>query len=181
MTPGFTKAREAGMSHSVTWFQIQGQDPAALHKFYTDVFAWKLSPMPDASMMVKKEKDGIAGGIGQSPSGGPSVSIYVTCDDIDAQLAKAEAAGGKTALSKSELPEGMGYIAGFTDPAGNYIGLWQSAKPASKKQSKAKAPKEKKPAKAAKAAKPEKAEKPEKADKKAKKADKKAKKASKKS
>jgi predicted enzyme related to lactoylglutathione lyase len=165
------------MSHSVTWFQIQGQDPAALHKFYTDVFAWKLSPLPDASMRVEKQKDGIAGGIGQSPSGAPSVSIYVTCDDIDAQLAKAEAAGGKTALSKSELPDGMGYIAGFTDPAGNFIGLWQSAKPAQKKQSKAKAPKEKKPAKAAKADKPEKQGK---ADKKAKKADKKAKKADKK-
>lgn len=151
------------MSHSVTWFQIQGQDPAALHKFYTDVFSWTLSPLPDASMMVNKEKDGIPGGIGKSPSGSPNVSIYVTCDDIDAQLAKAEAAGGKTALSKSELPGGMGYIAGFTDPAGNFIGLWQSAPPVEKKQRAAKEPKKK-------------AEKAAKADKKAKKADKKAKK-----
>lgn len=121
------------MSHPVTWFQIHGAEGAPLQKFYADVFAWKMAPSPDGSMMmVSKEKRGIDGGVGPSQNGQPSVTVYIDCDDIDAQLAKIEAAGGKVAMPKMELPAGMGHIAGFTDPAGNWIGLWSAPKKAAK-------------------------------------------------
>jgi predicted enzyme related to lactoylglutathione lyase len=141
------------MPYPVTWFQIQGKEASGLQRFYADAFAWKMAPSPDGTMaMVEKEKGGISGGIGPSQSGAPSVAVYVECDDIDAQLAKIGALGGKTALPKTELPAGMGWIAGFEDPAGNWIGLWappkkaekKTAKPAKKAAEKA----EKKPAKA---------------------------------
>jgi predicted enzyme related to lactoylglutathione lyase len=139
------------MSHPVNWFQIRGQDAGALHKFYTDVFRWKLMASPDPSMMfVEKEKGGISGGIADG-QGSAGVSVYVACEDVDLQLAKVEAAGGKTTMSKVELPSGMGFIAGFTDPAGNFIGLWapapkSSAKKADKKEQKKAAKKDRKAA-----------------------------------
>ncbi len=173
------------MSHPVNWFQIRGQDAGALHKFYTDVFRWKLMASPDPSMMfVEKEKGGISGGIADG-QGSTGVSVYVACEDVDLQLAKVEAAGGKTTMSKVELPSGMGFIAGFTDPAGNFIGLWAPApklraKKADKKEQKKAAKKDKKAAEK----KPEKKadKKPEKnADKKAEKKTDKKKKGTKKS
>ena len=118
------------MSHPVTWFQIQGQDASVLQKFYGDAFAWKMGASPDGTMMmVQKEKGGIGGGIGPSQNGAASVTVYVECSDIDAQLAKITALGGKQMLPKTELPAGMGHIAGFADPAGNWVGLWAPARP----------------------------------------------------
>jgi predicted enzyme related to lactoylglutathione lyase len=103
-----------------------------LHGFYKKVFGWRMQPTPGQPdyQMVEKEADGIAGGVGASQDGSTNVTVYVNCDDIDAQLGAIEAAGGKRAMPKLELPGGMGWIAGFHDPAGNWIGLWQPPRPA---------------------------------------------------
>jgi predicted enzyme related to lactoylglutathione lyase len=136
------------MAHPVTWFQISGRDGNALQQFYKQVFGWQMNPSPDGSMaMVSPEQpDGIAGGIGPSMDGNPSVAVYVNCDDVDEQLAKIEAAGGRTAMSKTELPAGMGFIAGFIDPGGNWVGLWTPGKDTATPPPAAKKPAAKKPA-----------------------------------
>ncbi|MFO0569678.1 MAG: VOC family protein [Polyangiaceae bacterium] len=114
------------MGHPVNWFQVSGLDGNALENFYKKVFAWKTMPSPDGSMaMVSPEEGGIAGGVGPSMNGAPQVTFYVGVADVDAHLKKIEKAGGKVAMPKMELPAGMGFIAGFTDPAGNWVGLWQ--------------------------------------------------------
>jgi hypothetical protein len=55
-----------------------------------------------------------------------------------------------------DLPGGMGRIAGFLDPEGNWVGLWEPGKPAKKaapaKKASAKKAAKKKPAKKAKKA-----------------------------
>jgi predicted enzyme related to lactoylglutathione lyase len=145
------------VAHPVTWFQISGRDGAALEAFYKKVFDWKMNPAPDGSMqMVEPEDGGIPGGVGASRDGTHSVTIYANVDDIAAQLKKIQDSGGEVAMPPMELPEGMGWIAGFTDPAGNWVGLWQPGKTAEppraakKKQSTKKASKAvaKKPARA---------------------------------
>jgi predicted enzyme related to lactoylglutathione lyase len=139
------------VAHPVTWFQISGRDGAALEAFYKDIFDWKMSPSPDGTMaMVAAEKGGIPGGVGASRDGNASVSVYANVDDIAAHLKKVQDAGGQVAMPPMELPEGMGWIAGFIDPAGNWVGLWQPGKPppAAKRASKRAA--KKAPAKAAK-------------------------------
>jgi predicted enzyme related to lactoylglutathione lyase len=163
------------MAHPVTWFQIQGDDSQALQDFYKNVFGWRMNPAPDGSgmAMVQGEKGGIQGGIGKSMTGGPSVSVYIDTGKLEEQLAAIEKAGGKTAMQPMDLPPGMGRIAGFIDPGGNWIGLWDSgqqakapraraaakrtakkgarkaAKPAAKKGAAKKAPAKKAPAKKA--------------------------------
>jgi predicted enzyme related to lactoylglutathione lyase len=131
------------VAHPVTWFQISGKDGAALEDFYKKIFDWKMTSSPDGSMqMVDAEEGGIPGGIGPSRDGSHSVTVYANVDDIAAQLKKIQDAGGEIAMPPMELPQGMGWIAGFTDPAGNWVGLWQPGKPPEAP------PKAKKPAKA---------------------------------
>lgn len=114
------------MGHPVNWFQVSGSDGKSLQDFYKKIFAWKMSPSPDGSMMmVAREEGDIDGGIAKSMDGQSGVTVYVGVADIDAHLKKIAKAGGKTAMPKMELPAGMGFIAGFNDPAGNWIGLWQ--------------------------------------------------------
>jgi predicted enzyme related to lactoylglutathione lyase len=118
------------LAHPVTWFQISGKDGAALEAFYKNIFDWKMRPSPDGSMaMVDPEKGGIAGGVGPSRDGNPNVTVYANVDDIAAHLKRIQDGGGQIAMPPMELPEGMGWIAGFTDPAGNWVGLWQPGKP----------------------------------------------------
>jgi predicted enzyme related to lactoylglutathione lyase len=116
------------MANPVNFFQITAADGGPLQAFYKKVFSWKMSAGPSGMMMVASEKGGIAGGVGASQNGGASVAVYVDVPDVSAHLTKVEQAGGKTAMPPMELPGGMGTIAGFFDPAGNWIGLWQAAK-----------------------------------------------------
>ncbi|MBE7480342.1 MAG: VOC family protein [Polyangiaceae bacterium] len=137
------------MGHPVNWFQVSGSDGKSLQDFYKKIFAWRMSPSPDGSMMmVAKEEGGIEGGISKSMDGQSGVTFFVSVADIDAHLKKIAKAGGTIAMPKLKLDAGMGFIAGFRDPAGNWIGLWQAGKaPAPKKAAKA-APKATPPAKA---------------------------------
>src|SRR5687768_4159502 len=119
------------MGNPVNWFQIQGQDMKSLQSFYKKVFEWKMQAAPDGSpcAMVSPETGGIAGGIGATMDGAANnVAVYVGVDNIKGHLKKIEKAGGRKAMDVMELPQGMGFIAGFVDPAGNWIGLWQPGK-----------------------------------------------------
>lgn len=119
------------MANPVSFFQIQGGDAKGLTAFYKKVFGWKMAPAKDSGgmMMVAAETGGIAGGIGASMDGNKSVSVYVSVTDLERNLAKIKAAGGQPAMDPFELPGGMGRIAGFIDPVGNWIGLWDPGQP----------------------------------------------------
>jgi uncharacterized protein len=123
------------MAHPVTWFQISGRDGSRLQSFYREVFGWRIKPSHDGTMgMVSADKPGgIAGGVGASQNGNPSVAIYVNVKDLNAHLQKIEAAGGRTTMPPMDLPAGMGAIAGFADPEGNWVGIWQPPKKAAKR------------------------------------------------
>jgi uncharacterized protein len=114
------------MAHPVTWFQISGKDGKKLLGFYRKAFGWRMQPTPGQPdfHMVERELDGISGGVGASMDGNSGVTVYVTVADVRAHMKKIQAAGGLPAMPPMELPGGMGWIAGFTDPAGNWVGLW---------------------------------------------------------
>ena len=112
------------MSHPVTWFQIQGPSGDPLKSFYQSVFGWKLNPMPDGMAMVAPDAPhGIAGGVGASRDGAAGVSVFIEVDELSDALGKVSAAGGTPAMDPMDLGE-MGRIAGFLDPANNWIGIW---------------------------------------------------------
>jgi predicted enzyme related to lactoylglutathione lyase len=140
------------MSNPVNWFHITAKDDEGLTKFYGEAFDWKMSAGPGGMAFADTGKGGIPGGIAAPMDGSEhsKIEMYVDTHNIDEQLARIEKAGGRPAGFKHDLPEGMGAISGFIDPAGNFVGLWQRppAPPAAPKKAARKAAK-----KAAKAAK----------------------------
>lgn len=116
------------MANPVTWFEITGNDPIKLQKFYSDVFGWKLSP-PVAEMgnysILDNEGRGIAGGIGGSMGGPNRVTVYIEVEDPQAYLDKATKSGATVLMPVMNVTEGV-TIAMFSDPEGNTIGLLKS-------------------------------------------------------
>jgi hypothetical protein len=118
------------MGQPVAFFEIVSPDAERARKFYTEMFGWTAQADPDmggyALVDTNAGEGAVGGGIG-APSGpgeGPSVKIYMRVDDLDAHLDRAERLGGKRLVPPTDLPEGYGRFAIFTDPDGNQVGLW---------------------------------------------------------
>jgi len=119
-------------NHSIVHVEIPALDPTKAGTFYADLFNWNIKVDPSFDYHMFQVEPGPAGGfvkVGEHP-GQPSykpgeVLIYVSTDDIDATLAKAESLGGKILVPKTEIPQ-TGWFAFFSDPTGNRIGLFTS-------------------------------------------------------
>jgi predicted enzyme related to lactoylglutathione lyase len=112
------------MAHPVSFFQIQGNDPRALIKFYQKAFGWRGTPAPDGSSMIAAETGGIPGAVGPSSNGSAHLAVYITVDNVTQHLARAKRAGARIAMPETRLPADLGSIGGIIDPAGNWVGLW---------------------------------------------------------
>jgi len=116
------------MAHAVVHFEIGGPDAAALTKFYGELFGWKIDANnPMNYPIVFGMEGGIGGGLPQTQDGKPSVTVYVSVDDIHAALNKAVELGGSKALDVMDARDGAPTLAGFLDPDGNFIGLIEPA------------------------------------------------------
>lgn len=119
-------------NHPIVHVEIPAQDTAAASKFYAEAFGWNIQHDPTFNYYMFQADPGPGGGFVQIGGMGDNkqgeVLIYIGTDDIDASLAKVEAAGGKTLQPKSEIPN-VGWFAYFTDPAGNRIALYTSMQP----------------------------------------------------
>ena len=110
------------MSKPVVWFEILGKDAGKLQEFYGGLFGWKFQQMPEMEYGMVEHSDGIGGGVGKAPEGPGWVTVYVASDDVEADLAKANAAGATTLMPPMGIPSG-GTIAVFADPEGHPVGL----------------------------------------------------------
>jgi hypothetical protein len=113
------------MGSPVVHFEINSQNPAALHEFYGDLFDWKIHIVPEMGYgMVDTQGRGIDGGIG--PSKGPNqVTFYIEVDDLKETITRIEEAGGKIVVPVTEVT-GVVTFAQFADPDGNVVGLVKS-------------------------------------------------------
>ena len=108
----------------VIHFEIVGKDGAALQRFYSDLFAWKLNTdNPGGYGMTSPDATGVVVGIGDSPNGGAGhVTGYVAVDDVEATLARATELGGTVIMPK--FSPGPGAVLGLlADPEGHVIGV----------------------------------------------------------
>jgi uncharacterized protein len=114
--------------HAIAHIEFSAASPKEAAGFYTELFGWKHQEMPGDYWMFDTGSN-LGGGYNPVGSGGlydvkpGEVLVYVSTDDIDASLAKAEALGGKTITGKSPIP-GIGWYAIFEDPTGNKVGLY---------------------------------------------------------
>jgi len=111
------------VANQVSWFEVTGEDGEKLRQFYGGLFGWKIdADNPMQYGVVEGADGGIGGGIGQAQNGGKQVTFYVSVDDPQAYLDKAERLGGKTIVPVTEIPN-MATIAQLADPEGNVVGI----------------------------------------------------------
>jgi predicted enzyme related to lactoylglutathione lyase len=113
----------------VVHFEIVGDDPEALAKFYRDVFGWKVQkwegPIDYWLIQTGEESEpGIDGGLGKRTQPGESTTNTIDVDDVDAFVAKIKKGGGKVVNPKHAVP-GVGWLAYCEDPDGNLFGMMQ--------------------------------------------------------
>lgn len=122
------------LPNPVVHFEIMGKNEKQTQKWYSDMFGWKIDPMPmgpgDETYGIVGAQDGkgIGGGVGGSREGQqPSARVYIEVDDPRAYMEKIEKAGGKVVLPVSDMPmpgSDTPLVLGmFADPDGNVIGL----------------------------------------------------------
>ncbi len=112
------------------WFEIPAADFERAVGFYEKVFATRLvrDKFGPADMAVfPYEGQSVSGAVmrgeGYKPATEGSVVYLSAGDDLSAPLARVPAAGGRVAIPKTALPEGMGYFAQLIDSEGNRVGL----------------------------------------------------------
>lgn len=151
------------MGQAVVHFQIGAIDDQAAVRFYTQLFGWTATPVPDMPYhsVLTESPLGIAGGIAKVDHENEAVvSIFIEVEHVEEILGQAENLGAKVIMSATPVMPGL-TLGMFLDPQGRTIGLVHDARPrpqavaepAMKKEPAKKAAKKKAPMKPAKAAK----------------------------
>jgi predicted enzyme related to lactoylglutathione lyase len=111
------------MGNPVAWFEVTGRDGAALQRFYSELFDWKIDANNPQKYGVVDTGGGIGGGVGKAQDGSSgAVTFYVDTNDVAGHLKQAEAAGGTIVMPETEIMEGT-VIGLFADPEGHVVGL----------------------------------------------------------
>lgn len=117
------------MGQPVVHFEVFGKDGERLQGFYSDMFGWEIdSDNPMNYGLVSRDQNtspdgiGIGGGIGSGQEGQSYVTFYVSVDDVEAGLQKAESLGGSRVMGPMEVMDQL-TIGLFNDPEGHMIGL----------------------------------------------------------
>ncbi|HWI72513.1 MAG TPA: VOC family protein [Baekduia sp.] len=112
------------------WVDLTTPDVDAAAAFYGDVFGWTVREvMPGAYAYFERDGDPVAGlaplGEEQRAAGmPPSWSMYVSVEDADDAVARAESLGGTVAVAPLAI-EGAGRMAAVADPGGGVVLLWE--------------------------------------------------------
>jgi hypothetical protein len=124
------------MSGRVVHFEIPFDDQERANAFYTEVFGWTMTPMPEMSYVLAttgpsdegppSEPGFVNGGLLQRGRPVTAPVLVLDVEDIDAALDTIEASGGKRVTDRQAVGD-MGFSAYFTDSEGNLVGLWQNA------------------------------------------------------
>lgn len=106
------------------WYELMSPDPDAAKAFYDSVVGWDIEPQPAGEMdyrMIRRSDGGNAGGVLRitpemaSHGARPTWLGYINVADVDSTAASIEAAGGKTQMAPTDIPN-VGRIAMLTDP-----------------------------------------------------------------
>ena len=118
--------------NAVNWFEIPVTDLERAKKFYgkmLDVEMVDMPPMGNGSQMAafpwEQGAPFAAGGLMKSEGYEPSATgtvVYFTCDDLNVELGRVEANGGKVVFPKTSIGD-HGFVAHVMDTEGNRVAL----------------------------------------------------------
>lgn len=112
--------------HAIVHIEFPVTDQEAAGKFYSELFGWQFHAAPELDYAMFAPQEGPGGGFPRADGRLYEINrplVYVSTDDIEASLAKAETLGGATVMPKTEIP-GQGWFAIFSDPDGNNVALY---------------------------------------------------------
>ncbi len=113
-----------------SWQELVTQDPAASKAFYTGLLGWSTEDMdmPNGTYTMFKTGERYVGGLMKPPAEKGDVPTmwigYITVEDLDATVAKAQELGASVCMPPTEVP-GKGRFAGLSDPQGAPIAFWE--------------------------------------------------------
>jgi predicted enzyme related to lactoylglutathione lyase len=111
------------MSNPVLQWQIVASDPAAVTRFYGDLFGWKATTANALGYRQIETGAGISGGVWPAPADAQSfVQLFIGVQDVEQTVAQAVRLGAKTIVPPSLLPDGD-HIAILQDPTGITFGV----------------------------------------------------------
>jgi predicted enzyme related to lactoylglutathione lyase len=126
------------MSGRVVHFEVPFDDGDRARSFYEEAFGWQVMEMPEMGYTIvmtgpsndsgPTEAGFINGGMlsrEQAATSGPVLVLDV--DSIETTLERIGGLGGSTVVGKTPVGD-MGFAAYFTDPEGNVVGLWETAR-----------------------------------------------------
>ena len=117
------------MTHNICHVEIPTTDFDKAKTFYSNLFGWKITAMPNMDYLAFETGATPGGGFNKvdkvASAGEQGVLIYVSVDDIQGSLAKIMELGGNVVKEKTEIPN-LGWYALFVDPEGNLLGIFQA-------------------------------------------------------
>ena len=111
-----------------SWNELMTSDVSGAKSFYREMFGWNMhdDPMPKGTYTTLKVGDNMIGGIMNIPTKAkgvpPTWGSYVTVDDVDAQVKRAESLGGKVMVPPQDIPD-VGRFAVISDPQGAMLNI----------------------------------------------------------
>ena len=111
-----------------SWSELLVNDVDTAIGFYTDVIGWEIEEMemPEGKYYVLKSGGEPVGGIMKKPEDAEKMpdfwGTYITVDNVDATLTKAEEAGGKAVYPPMDVP-GVGRMCAITDRSGAMVSI----------------------------------------------------------
>jgi predicted enzyme related to lactoylglutathione lyase len=115
------------------WFELQTTDVAAAKQFYTALFGWTTEEMNMPGMpytVISAAGEQVAGMMAIPPEAKgmpPLWGIYVSVDDADAAIKKAQQLGGAVVVPPTDIPT-VGRFAVIRDPQGAMLSVITYAK-----------------------------------------------------
>ncbi len=103
----------------IDYVELPGGDPPATKRFYAEAFGWRFV---DYGPTYAAFDEGLEGGFQADAAEAPSAPLVVLwADDLEAMLAKVQAAGGAVTRPIFPFPGGRRFH--FRDPAGNELAV----------------------------------------------------------
>ncbi len=107
-----------------SWFELMTGDVEGAKKFYAQLLGWTLEEFPmeqgESYWVVKVGDEGVAGMMKTPPAAAgvpPHWGVYITVDDVDTTVKKAEKLGAKILVPPTDIPQ-VGRFATLQDPQG---------------------------------------------------------------
>jgi predicted enzyme related to lactoylglutathione lyase len=132
------KVSSRPLQGSHIWYELITPDPDAAKAFYDAVAGWDIELQPAGEMdyrMIRRSDGGNAGGVMRLTDemrqhGARPVWLgYVGVDDVNANVARIAAKGGKPLMPAFDVPD-VGRIALVADPQGNPFYIMKPIPPA---------------------------------------------------